>query len=512
MIKKIRDSRWVKGLSLYVAFTIIAEMIQPSMALALSGGPSQPEVESFTPIGTTEMVDLFSGDFNYNIPLMDVGGYPINIAYNSGVTMDQEASWVGLGWNLNVGSIVRNMRGIPDDFNGDLIKKEMNLEPNWTFGMSVGFSTELFGLDLGQFGISYNYGAKYNNYTGVGLERSISPSVGLGNASSPGMSMRLGFSISSSNDGVNLRPSASLSQKSEQENTNCVSSFTTTSGSVSASFNSRQGLTSVNTGLSISQTVKRMEKNKKGEDKERKYSASQGVGSSVAFANNTYIPQIDMPKDNYSMTMSFTLDGAIFGSDGGIPITAYYLNESLREKERELPAYGYLHAEKGAGKGPKSNALLDFNREKDQPFSENVPHLPLSNFTYDQYQVSGQGVAGQYRPYRNDLGHVHDVHNYSTSTSGEVGFEIGTGSLADIGIDVGVSSVETNTGPWWFNNLMRSNVMFSEKEENDLYEPFHFKQVGEHDVDVDPSFLASVGGTAPVNVVIGGNKFIGLPL
>ena len=33
------------------------------------------------------MVDLFSGDFSYNVPLLDVGGYPVNIAYHSGVGM-----------------------------------------------------------------------------------------------------------------------------------------------------------------------------------------------------------------------------------------------------------------------------------------------------------------------------------------------------------------------------------------------------------------------------------------
>ncbi len=47
---------------------------------------SQPEVQSFEPVGTSDMVDLFSGDFNYNIPLLDVGGYPINISYHSGIS------------------------------------------------------------------------------------------------------------------------------------------------------------------------------------------------------------------------------------------------------------------------------------------------------------------------------------------------------------------------------------------------------------------------------------------
>ena len=100
--------------------------------LGMHGGPDQPEVQSFTPIGTSEMVDPFTGDFSYNIPLMDVDGYPINMAYSAGVTMDQEASWVGLGWNLNPGVVNRSMRGLPDDFNGlDSIKKNMNLKWFW---------------------------------------------------------------------------------------------------------------------------------------------------------------------------------------------------------------------------------------------------------------------------------------------------------------------------------------------------------------------------------------------
>ncbi|MFP5039750.1 hypothetical protein [Parasediminibacterium sp. JCM 36343] len=56
---------------------------------------------SFKSIGTDNMVNLFTGDFSYNIPLLYVGGYPINIFYDGSITMEQEASWVGLGWNIN---------------------------------------------------------------------------------------------------------------------------------------------------------------------------------------------------------------------------------------------------------------------------------------------------------------------------------------------------------------------------------------------------------------------------
>src|SRR5947209_11735453 len=44
----------------------------------VTGGPSQPEFSRFTPVSTTEMVDPFTGNFTYNLPLLDVDGYPVN--------------------------------------------------------------------------------------------------------------------------------------------------------------------------------------------------------------------------------------------------------------------------------------------------------------------------------------------------------------------------------------------------------------------------------------------------
>src|SRR5215210_6851272 len=124
--------RYRKGTALFLLTLLILQTTFPGVSFALTSGPSQPEMKGFEPIGNSDMVDLFSGDFSYNIPLLDVGGYPVNIAYHSGITMDEDASWVGLGWNINPGSITRNMRGVPDDFNGgaDTIKKVSSIKPN----------------------------------------------------------------------------------------------------------------------------------------------------------------------------------------------------------------------------------------------------------------------------------------------------------------------------------------------------------------------------------------------
>jgi hypothetical protein len=117
----------------------------PHVAPVCNGGPNTPEAGSFKSVNTDNLVNLFTGDFSYSIPLLDVGGYPVNIFYNGGITMEQEASWVGLGWNINPGSVSRTMRGIPDDFDGsDTLVQVTNVKPNKTWGGSIGLDAEIF--------------------------------------------------------------------------------------------------------------------------------------------------------------------------------------------------------------------------------------------------------------------------------------------------------------------------------------------------------------------------------
>ncbi|MBA3971199.1 MAG: hypothetical protein H0X46_03495, partial [Bacteroidetes bacterium] len=112
---KVRKNKVYKIVAAYLALNILSQVLLPTVAWALTSGPSQIEMQSFEPAGTSDMVDVFTGDFNYNIPLFDLpgpnGSYPFNLAYHSGIGMDQEASWVGLGWNINPGAINRDKRG-----------------------------------------------------------------------------------------------------------------------------------------------------------------------------------------------------------------------------------------------------------------------------------------------------------------------------------------------------------------------------------------------------------------
>ncbi|HEX5167649.1 MAG TPA: hypothetical protein VFW11_00645, partial [Cyclobacteriaceae bacterium] len=112
----------------YIAFTLLIVFVQslfaPAISNALTTGPHQPEYIAFTDPGSTDLVDLITGDFSFNLPLLDIpgpeGGFSLPLSYSAGINTDQESSWVGLGWSLNAGSITRTVNEFPDDANGEL--------------------------------------------------------------------------------------------------------------------------------------------------------------------------------------------------------------------------------------------------------------------------------------------------------------------------------------------------------------------------------------------------------
>ncbi len=111
--------RFVKFAALFLLFEMLGSILAPTLSWALTTGPQQPEYTSFESGNTTDMVNLLSGDFNYSLPLLEVpgpeGGYNVPLFYHSFVSLEQEASWVGLGWNINAGAITRDIVGYPDD-------------------------------------------------------------------------------------------------------------------------------------------------------------------------------------------------------------------------------------------------------------------------------------------------------------------------------------------------------------------------------------------------------------
>ncbi len=485
----------MKVVAAYMAINLMFEIIQPSLAFALTGGPSQPEVQSFTPVGTSDMVDVFTGDFKYNIPLLDVGGYPINMCYNSGITMDQEASWVGLGWNINPGVINRNMRGIPDDFAGENIQQDFNMKPNRTYGTSVAVSGSVFGLDFLQLG--YSLGMNYNNYNGVGFEESFSPSISASSGGDEPNTASLGVNFSTNADGLNISPSVSFSEKTQTARGQDAKLGL----SIGVSINSRSGMKALTMGFDNQLSNEAAGKGpleSKTMKKEIKVEGTNG-GSPISLIDNTYIPQIDFPRINASLTLSLKFGGTLFGGDATFNMSGYYSQNTLRYKSQQIPAYGYLNEQYGFA---QDVAMMDFNREKDGPFTINSMNLPVTNHTYDIFSIAGQGIGGMFRPFRGEVGNVHDSHVASISESGSVGLELGEGNAFHLGVNASENSVTSHSGNWTDGNDAGANLPFVQATPGTLYEPAYFKEAGEKSGCSDQAFLDAIGNSEAVRIPI----------
>ena len=461
----------------------------------IDGGPDQPEVQSFTPMNVSNMVDPFSGDFSYNIPLMDVDGYPINIAYSAGVTMDQEASWVGLGWNLNPGVINRSMRGIPDEYNGtEKITKEMNLKRNWTLGGSISGDYEFFGFGIQTNNpISYNLnaslGVNYNNYSGFSSSFSLGSLVsGISLTNNYSLALGLGFSGSSAS-GASVSPSLGLNYFKE---INKIGSKETIGKGINfgTSINSRGGLgnTTVNYSRNYSKTI--YTKDDKGKDIEIVSGKNLLIKSSYNFGLSTYTPIISMPMYTAGGTFSFKLGGDISGNDLSGEFSGFYTAQWLKEKTKSQNAYGYMNLHKAQN---NPDAMLDFNRENDGSFTKNVPALPIPNLTYDIFSVSGQGVAGSYRAVRKDIGYVFDAQVKTNSINGSIGSEVNLGGTSKGGIDISETYSSSTSGAWNDDfNGTRNKIKFYDSA-------IYFREANEMAVSADPNHFNLIGGSAPAH-------------
>lgn len=488
MIQRIRNSRAFKGLCMLLVLNLLAEIVSPMQAMALTGGPSQPEFGSFTPVGTSDMVDLSSGDMSYNIPLMDVGGYPLNIAYSSGVGMDDEASWVGLGWNLSVGQINRNVRGLPDDFKGDEMIYENNMKPNVTVGADFKVTPDIFGVEP-NFSAEFGVSAMYNNYTGFTLKQSVGMNVEISE------NVSVGFNAESGPDGLNLSPSASI-HKSHKDKEGRNHKLT---GTVGVSMNSRQGLTATTLSMSKKSVYDVAANTKEKKDGVR----SSSTGSSIGFTDNLYTPSKRVAMVTGSFTVNAALGGEIFGAEGQGQIRAYGTVQKIAESEKlkKVAAYGYDNTDKA-----DKYSVLDFNREKDGAFTKNSTNLPLTNYTYDIYSVQGQGVSGMYRPYRNQVGYVYDTYVQDNSYSGTFGAEFGGGNAFHLGIDFDATDASSSSGVWEDNNYML-RYLKETYDYNPRYEKIHHKNVGDLGVDEEEQNFNQTGRYQPIRVSYIGNKF-----
>lgn len=478
------------------------QLIFPNVAMALTSGPTQPEVQGFEPVGTTDMVDMFSGSFVYNIPLMDVEGYPINISYHGGVSMEQEASWVGLGWNINPGVINRTVRGVPDDFNGDSILKDFNIKPEKTLRVGVGAGLEIGGygdpkLNFKIKGPNVNIGANINisNYRGVSADLSLGGGINIFHCVSTGVNLGVGSQTGASVDyNAALSLSAPMTMSKEEANPSVG-----LNAAVGGGYSSRSGIKDLN--FSISASIQSDYKG--GYDEKTKsidpakangHSGSGSLfscGAAIPIGYKNYVPVITNSSTMSTIYGRIKVGGELWGSYGYVNASAMY-NKVSFANDASRRSFGYMYLQNA---GIDNTDILDFTRDKDGMFNKNMEYLPVPNMTYDIYSLSGQGTGGMFRPFRNDFGSVHDPFTTSTSSGNHGEGEIGVGNVFEAGLDYTNTSTLITSGPW--PGYMRSGTSkgFAKNSNGSAFENVYFKQGGELTA-VDPAYFSTIGGDA----------------
>lgn len=482
-----------------------AKLIESIVSKEDIGGPTQPETQSFQSVNSNNMVDMFSGDFSYNIPLMDVGGYPVNISYRSGITMDQEASWVGLGWNINPGSVTRNMRGLPDDFNGtDSITKTMSIKENKTVGVTVGYDLEIIGYPKekgGQTDSSFtanlslgaSFGVNHNSYKGWGVETSMNASIGAGSSGTGGLTAGLGLT-NSSQDGVTVSPNFSIRTKAAE-----MADKNTLTGNVGISlpYNTRSGLKALQISGGLSQGSERKFKNS---NDPKGVGASSVFSSGFSFINPTYTPSIQIPYTNSALTFTVKVGSETKTFAQSLFVSGYVSKQKISDEDKKLslPAYGYLNYQNAVN---KPQALLDFNREKDIPYREKpaLPTIAVPSYTYDAFTISGEGTGGMFRAYRSDIGYVSDPQMQTKDNSARISGDLGFGDLTKAGIDLNLTRAYTQTGAWTSDNMLASTVQF--RKPNGTFEASYFRNPGEKTIN-DKALYDTLGGDEVVTAEI----------
>ncbi len=454
------------------------------------GGPTAPEASTFTSAGTTNMVNLATGDFSYNIPLMDVGGYPVNLNYDSQVGVNDEASWVGLGWSLNAGSVNRSVRGLPDDFRDVDILKEANIKEKVTVGAAVGVGVQIAGIQLGgsgSAGVGLNLGLEieHDNYEGFSTALGMGGNVRAGGSNFGG---GIGLDISvSSTKGATFSPSLSMSGNFTKSNIKA-----SLGGYLGATFDSREGYKSLQYGISSNiSTVREVGEGKKREELGHEVG---GLNSnfSHSFASPSFSPPFEIPTHSITSRVKATLGGEVkpVHIHGELEFNTHnqFITREFRKK-----SFGYLYSQYGG-----EDALHDFNRANEGVYYRETPTLPITAYTYDLYNVSAHGLNTSFRPKRNDIGTVHTAHQRNSSDMGEGGLEVGVGDIVHIGANVIVQVGSDVSTKWTNGNLLAESFGFKDTTTSAEYEPIYFQNTGELIPMQGEETFNKLGGFEPV--------------
>ena len=419
---------------------------------ALQGGPTQPDYLQFEPSNMPDMVSLQTGDFSYSLPLGDVpgpyGNYPLSLSYHAGITPNQEATWVGLGWTLNAGVINRDVRGVPDDqFHGGTLSFIYQYSGMQVWNVNLGWSVGLFSVGLNT---SNQGGTGYTATVGTQIAGFVNVGFTVGTDA-------FGLSAGVGNDYAGVNASLMFSTKDRKP-------IIGVGGTLGNSLYASAGVqympgqkVSSNVGFGVSAVSENPQNGYKEQTRVGLTMSSHGM--SVSGSQTLYNDQGKVIATNpaeMSVTNSHDRDGntktsttafgiiiptyvGVFSFGYSQSIYEYHLRSATSDN-----VYGYMYQAGPAIVADDENVIgyLPEAMEKYRGSSGEIPwnwtekgrtletvgkdHLSPA---YDMYSVFSEGVSGTFRPFARENHHIHRF--YSDENSAEKTVEDYTPILMD---------------------------------------------------------------------------------
>lgn len=365
-----------------IRLSILLLIINSLSLLSQVQGPNQPEFTNFSSVNNQSLVNEITGDFNYHIPLLNIPGnngfsYDLKLNYNSDISPSDEASWIGWGWSLNIGSITRIKNGFADDFNNVEVKYFNKKKDNISVNLSTTLDAEILSSDISEDQFSFgSIGAKlnlhYNNQHGyyMSFGGGLSAYRGVGN-------LNFGFNKTGDLTGsynFNLSPSHILS---------AMNDFELLDEETISSINSWAGESDIYSNISSFNLFSL---------------GGNFYNSNLTKFNSTptVLPKYDTKVYKGRVTGrfdAFPKVGADVGLNGNIVVTKY-------EEEEIKDVYGYFYSDIGYNRGASNSdfkIVMDYQNTKSDPYIKRDQFLgfPVSN--PDEYLVQVEGLSGGFR-------------------------------------------------------------------------------------------------------------------
>ena len=437
MMQQLRNRRTRKSIALTLILLMVIQVATPLSSYALTSGPAQPEFSSFEPATTVNMVNEFTGDFTYNLPLLEIpgpdgSGYPLSLSYHSGASLEEEASWVGYGWTLNPGAINRGKVGYPDDYRGEEVVEYNRVPANWTasLGATLG-NLEIFGGDLNA---GLNASIRYNNYTGFSYVAGMSVDVG-------GVAT-LGYSLSDGEGSFNFRinPGAFLEKdkKKFSEDYENIESVRKSDAS------------KLQKGEIISKILNEISDKKAAEGMKRGRSSLGNLANLASKYGMLAIGKETRPTTLSSFVgATVDLTPSIQGNIPPLPIGlqfgltgSYAVQKNIGVSAKN--AFGYMYS----GEANDPGNLMDYYSERESSYAKRDYNLATPFSAADNFMVSGEAIGGGFRLHNRRIGHFRPNSVFSATVKVPISLEIMVGADFGIGTDFGLGGSVLTTGAW----------------------------------------------------------------